>query len=324
MLTLVTGATGLVGNNVVRCLLDRGQSVRVLVREGSDTRPFQGLDIERIEGDVRDRSQVRAACRNVSRIVHSAAVVHIGWSGLKLQREINVEGTCNVAHAAREVDARLLYVSTVDTIGLATDRRAANEETPFQGKVACSYVVSKREAEDAIDKLVSDGLQAVVVNPGFMLGPWDWKPSSGRMLLKVGKFFAPLAPPGGLSVCDVRDVAGGIEAALDRGQVGRRYILAGHNCSIIDLWRQFKRITGGRPPLAKAWVPTVVVAGWLGDLIARVSGREPDINSAAAGMSRLHHFYDSQRATRELGYRRRPLEETIQDAWDWFRQQGYA
>jgi len=324
MLTLVTGATGLVGNNVVRMLLDRGQAVRVLVRANGDPRPLEGLDVERFVGDVRDAEAVRLACQGVSQIVHAAAIVHIGWSGLELQRAVNVAGTSHVGNAARDAGARMVHVSSVDTVGLSTTDEPADEDAPFQGKVSCSYVVSKGEAEATVLDLASRGLQAVVVNPGFMLGPWDWKPSSGRMLIKVAKSFTPLAPPGGLSVCDVRDVSSGILAALEQGQAGQRYIMAGHNCSILELWRRFKQVSGGRPPLAKAWIPTVMTAGRCGDLVAKLTGREPDINSAAVRMSRLSHFYSSRRAERELGYSNRALEETIHEAWQWFREHGKA
>ena len=324
MLTLVTGATGLVGNNVVRMLLDRDQAVRVLVRASCDTRPLDGLDIDAVEGDIRDPEAVRKACQGVNQVVHCAAVVHIGWSQLELQRAVNVQGTRHVADASRDAQARLVHVSTVDTVGLSLTDQPADEETRFQGKIPCSYVISKGEAEAAIVEQISRGLQAVIVNPGFMLGPWDWKPSSGRMLVKVGRTFTPLAPPGGLSVCDVRDVSAGILAAAERGDVGRRYILAGHNCSMLDLWRQFKQVSGGTPPLATAWGLTVMAAGYGGDLAAKLIGKEPDINSAAVQMSRLVHFYSSQRAVNELDYRIRPLSGTIQDAWRWFRQHDYV
>ena len=324
MLTLVTGATGLVGNNVVRMLLDRDQAVRVMVRANGDPRPLDGLGVERCEGDIRDPKAVRKACEGVSQIVHSAAVVHIGWSQLELQRAVNVLGTRHIAQAARDVEARLVYVSSCDAVGLSLTDQPADEDTPFQGKIPCSYVISKGEAEATILNQIGLGLQAVVVNPGFMLGPWDWKPSSGRMLVKIGQTFAPLAPPGGLSVCDVRDVSAGILAAADRGQIGRRYILAGHNCSILELWRRFKQVSGGRPPFATAWTPTVMAAGFCGDFVARLTGREPDINSAAVRMARLFHSYSSHRAVKELDYSVRPLDETIQDAWRWFREHKYV
>lgn len=324
MTTLVTGATGLVGNNVVRLLLERGERVRVLVRAASAARPLEDLAVELAQGDVRDERAVRAAVEGVSRVVHSAAQVQIGWTGLASQREINVEGTRHVAAATRDVGAKLVHVSSVDALGIGAEDKPADEETPAVGKVPCSYVISKKEAETAVMEHVARGLHATIVNPGFMLGPWDWKPSSGRMLLEVAKRFTPIAPRGGCSVCDVRDVAGGILAALDQGLPGRRYILAGHNIRYLELWKLFARVTGSRPPFGRGGPLLLLAAGACGDLTTKLTSREPDINSAAVRMGNQFHYYSSVRAEQELGYRNRPLEATVSDAWQWFQTHGYT
>ena len=324
MTTLVTGATGLVGNNVVRMLRDAGETVRVLVRETSDPRPLAGLDLEVVRGDVCDTSSVRQAMAGVAQVVHSAAHVHIGWSELELQRSVNVEGTRNVAAAARDAGAKMVHVSSVDALGLGSKDLPADEDTPREGKLLCSYVVSKRESEQAFLDEVGHGLEGVIVNPGFMLGPWDWKPSSGRMLLEVKKRFTPFAPKGGCSVCDVRDVAAGILAALQRGAAGRSYILAGENVSYLDLWKRISAITGGSTPICRAGPLMRILAGRGGDLLGKLTGREPDVNSASVRMSDIYNYYSIARAQQELGYVVRPLEESIAEAWKWFQAQGYA
>lgn len=323
-LILVTGATGLVGNNVLRLLLDRGQPVRVLCRESSDCRPLEGLNVEVAIGDVRDLESLRRACHGVSAVVHAAAVVRIGWTGLDLQRAVNVEGSRNVAVAARQAGARMIHVSSVDALGVGARHKPADEQTPRTGKVPCSYVVSKREAEQAIREEVARGTDAVIVNPGFMLGPWDWKPSSGRMLLEVARRFTPLAPTGGMSVCDVRDVATGILAAMQRAATGEQYILAGHNMRYRDVWNLFAEVTGGRKPWFPAGPMLRVIGGGFGDLRTKLTGREPDVNSAAVRMSSQYHFYSSQKAIDQLGYSIRPARESVETAWAWFREHGYA
>jgi dihydroflavonol-4-reductase len=188
----------------------------------------------------------------------------------------------------------------------------------------CPYVVTKREAEAAVLAEVDRGLDAVIVNPVYMLGPWDWKPSSGRMLLEVGAGRGLFAPPGANDFVDVRDVAAGIIAAIDRGRRGHRYILGGHSLSYLEAWRIFARATGRMLPLGHAPRAAVRLAGWLGDALALVTGREPDVNSAAAGMSLLAHNFSCRRAETELGYTYRPFETTVQDAWGWFVERGYA
>ncbi|HEV3003888.1 MAG TPA: NAD-dependent epimerase/dehydratase family protein [Pirellulales bacterium] len=320
MLTLVTGATGLLGNNVVRLLLERGAAVRVLARKGSDPRPLEALEVDTAHGDVRDQCSVRRACQDVSRVVHAAAVVHIGWSGWEQQRAVNVEGTRNVAVAARAAGARLVHVSSVDALGYGTRAEPADEEAPLNGHVACPYVVTKRAAEQVVLEQVELGLDAVIVNPVFMLGPWDWKPSSGRMLLAVARGKGLLAPPGGNDFCDVRDVAGGILAAAERGEPGRRYILGGEPLSYLEAWRMFASVSGARPPLGVVGRRLLRAAGVAGSLWGRICRREPDVNSAATAMSMLEHHFQSARAVAELGYSPRPAREAAEAAWDWFRR----
>lgn len=324
MTVLITGATGLVGNNVARHLLAAGQAVRVLVREPCDPRPLAGLDVERVVGDVRDAEAVRSACQGVAAVVHAAALVHIGWARLAEQRAINVGGTHAVAAAAREAGARLVHVSSVDALGIGRRDEPADEDTPRLGKVPCGYVVTKREAEAAVQAEVQRGLDAVIVNPGFMLGPWDWKPSSGRMLLRVARGFTPLAPTGGCCFGDARDVADGIWAALQRGQRGRNYILGGHNLTYRELWRLMADVTGGRDAWLRAGPLMRLLGGRGGDLWGRLTGHEPDVNSASVAMSSQFHYYRSSRAQAELGFQIRPARETVQAAWQWFVEHGYA
>jgi dihydroflavonol-4-reductase len=324
MVTLVTGATGLVGNNVVRALLQSGRPVRALARENADLASLAGLDVEIARGDVRDPGAVGRAVRGASSVIHAAAFVRIGWHGLEQARAINVVGTRHVAEAARAEGIRMVHVSSLDALGIGGRSRAADESSPPVGGVLCPYVVTKREAEAALQESVDRGLAAAIVNPGYLIGPYDWKPSSGRMLLQVAKGWGLFAPLGANSYCDVRDVVTGILAALERGQPGRRYILGGQVLSYFQAWRIFAEVTGGTPPIVPIGAILRMGAGYAGDLVARLSGREGDINSAATAMSAQWRNFSSARAEAELGYRCRPLREAATDAWEWFRRNGYV
>jgi dihydroflavonol-4-reductase len=321
---LVTGCTGLVGNNVTRMLVAQGARVRTLVRGTTQSPALAGLAVDHVMGDVTDGEAVRHAVSGVRTVIHSAAMVHVGWRKLAEMRRVNVEGTRLVAEAARLAGARLIHVSSVNALGLTGNGQPTDEDTPFGNTVDCPYVVTKHEAEQVVLDEVGRGLDAVIVNPVFMLGPWDWKPSSGRMLLEVGHGRGLLAPPGSQHFGDARDIAAAIIAAITAGRSGRRYILGGHHLRFVEAWTIFARVAGRRPPWGEASAGVVRFAGRVGDLIGGCVGREGPLNSAAASMSLLQQHFTSARARAELGYTIRPLEETAEDSWKWFVDHGYA
>jgi dihydroflavonol-4-reductase len=319
---LVTGATGLLGNNIVRHLIDAGEQVRVLARASSDPRPLADLPLERAEGDIRDKTAVETACSGIDIVIHSAAHVHLGWQQLDQHQAINVQGAKYIAAAARQAGARLVHVSTVNALGLGKLDNPAAEDSALPGIVQCNYVISKRAAEVAVLDEVSRGLDAVIVNPGCMFGPWDWKPSSGKMILAVTRF-APIYPTGAGSFCDARDVAAGTVSAARQGRRGERYVLGGHNLTYLAAWKQMASLNGGRGPLSPmgplfrgAVVPLLDTYSWL-------TGKEGEANSAVLLMGRQQHCFSSRRAETELGYRCRPFGETLADTWAWFRSWGY-
>ena len=322
--TLVTGATGLVGNNVVRALLGCGEAVRVLVRRESTTRPLTDLDVELRYGDTRDEDAVCRAAEGVSLIIHSAAIVKIGSKELERFRAINVEGTRHVASVAEAAQIRMVHVSSTDAVGIKSLQEPADEETPFDTSITTPYIVTKYEAEQLVLDRITRGLDAVIVNPSFMLGPWDWKPSSGQMLLEVARGRSWLAPRGYFSVADARDVAQGILAAAERGQCGRRYILAGRTMSYLDAWRLFAEVTGGRRPWGKLGPVGAKAVGWAGDLYGIMTGEQPGFNSGVLRITNYPRNYTSARAQAELGYHTRPVRQTVEDAWSWFQRHAYA
>ena len=320
---LVTGATGLLGNNIVRQLVAAGDEVRVLARASSDGRALAGLSIERAAGDVRDAAAVAEACRGVQAVIHSAGHVHLGWKQLEQHRQVNVEGTQCIAAAARAAGLRMVHVSGINALGLGRLDQPADEDTPLPGIVECPYVVTKREAEQVVLAEVARGLDAVIVNPGCMLGPWDWKPSSGKMLLAVTRF-APIYPTGAVTFCDARDVAAGTIGAASKGRRGQRYVLGGHNLSYWEAWRQMAKLVGKRAPLSPMGPLFRAVAAPVLDVYSWLTGHEGDANSAILMMGRQQHCFSSRRAEAELGYRFRPFAETLADTWAWFREHGYV
>ena len=324
MRILITGATGFLGNNLVRTLLADGHDVAVTMRSSSDRKPLDGLSVEIFNIDLNKPADVAMALTDVDVVIHSAAMIQIGWTKLEESRKFNVEATSLIAEAARRKNCRMIFISSVDALGVATEHEIGDEEKLDPPQPACSYVVSKREAESAMILEVAKGLDGVIINPGFMVGPYDWKPSSGAMMLAVATTFTPLAPGGGCSVADVRDVAEGIVSAIQHGRAGERYILGGENMSYFDLWNMMARVSGRKGPKGELPDWLAAAAGKVGDVMAYVSGKEPLVNSAATQMGQMFHFYSSEKAKLELGYRVGSVEDALGDAWDWFVANGYV
>ena len=324
MRVLVTGATGLLGNNIVRALVDQQQNVNVLVRASSPQRALEGLPVQQHVGDVCDAQSVQQAMQGADAVIHSAGYVKIGWKDEDQHQRINVDGTENVAQAARQAGIRMVHVSTINTLGLGNESQLADERTWLPGIVECPYVVTKKKGEQMVEQLVSEGLDACIVHPAFMLGPWDWKPSSGEMVVQVARRFTPFAPRGGMSVCDVREVALATVRAVEKGAAGEHFVLAGENMSYFRLWKIIAQVTGSRGPLCPAGPLMRVGAGAFGDLWAKFSSQEPDVNSAAVGLSSQTHFFSSAKAQAHLGYEIRPTADVVTAAWEWFRAHGYA
>lgn len=324
MRILITGATGFLGNNLVRTLLSDGHQVAVTVRQSSDRKPLDGLDVEIFNIDFDSSSDISMALTDIDVVVHAAAIIQIGWTKLEQSRRFNVETTSLIAQAARRKKCRMILVSSVDALGAASENEIGDEEKLDPPQPACSYVVSKRESESAFILEIAKGLDGLIVNPGFMVGPYDWKPSSGEMMLAVATTFTPFAPAGGCSVADVRDVAEGIVSAIKHGRAGERYILGGENINYFDLWTMMARVSGKTGPKYRLpdWLASV--AGRAGDLMTRVLRREPQVNSAATQMGQMFHYYTSDKAKAELGYRIGSVEDALRDAWDWFVANGYA
>ena len=323
----VTGGTGLLGNTILRQLTSQGVSLLALVRGEPDPEVFHGIDAEFVRADLADVGAIDDAVSRSDAVIHSAGLIHLGWRQRNASMLANRDGTANLVDACLKHHRKLVHVGTVNTLAVGSKASVADETTPLDhagGQVPCSYVLSKRAGVSEVQRGVAAGLEAVIVHPGFMLGPWDWKPSSGRMMLEVAKSWKPLAPPGGCSLCDSRDVAAGTIEAMRRSvESGRQFVLAGHNLTYLELWRRMAEHMQARSPLMKAGPLQLLAAAAAGEVWAmaatRLGGREPDINSAAVRMSRQFHWYHSTRAQDELGYQIRDAESSLADAAKWLR-----
>ncbi|MGH8321637.1 MAG: hopanoid-associated sugar epimerase [Gammaproteobacteria bacterium] len=325
---LVTGAGGFVGSAVARCLLESGYKVRALLRPTSRVDNLRGLDVEIVNGDLLDPASLRSALQGCRGLFHVAADYRL-WA--RHPREIyanNVRGTRNILIAAAQQDVgRIVYTSSVATLGLNADATPADEETPVGfGDMIGDYKRSKFMAEHLVRRFVERrGQDIVIVNPSAPVGPRDIKPTpTGRMILDAARGKMPAYVDTGLNIVHVDDVAAGLVLAYERGRSGRRYILGGENLSLRQILTEVARIAGRRPPRVRLpWNLLLPVAG-LVEAWARLSGRAPAITLAGVRLAKKKMYFSHQRADDELGYQARPAQAAFSDAVQWFRENGYC
>ncbi|MGI9470345.1 MAG: NAD-dependent epimerase/dehydratase family protein [Rubripirellula sp.] len=322
MKIFVTGGTGLLGNAILRQLTHSEHESLALVRGEPDADVFEGIETEFVTGDLLDADVIGNAVAACDAVIHAAGLIHIGWKQMEESMRVNRDGTRVIVEACLNSGRKLVHVASTNTLALGTRQTPADENTPLDnagGQVPCSYVLSKRAGVVEVQRGIERGLQAVILCPGFMLGPGDWKPSSGRMMVEMGRGWKMIAPAGGCSVCDARDVAEATIATLDLDlETGREFLLGGENLTYKHLWREMASRMGQRGPLFAAGPLQRWIGGFMGDAWSLL-GKESDLNSASVRMTRQFHWYDSTRAREELGYRPRETTETLNDAAAWLQ-----
>ncbi len=328
MTTLVTGATGFLGSAVAHALLDAGHAVRVLTRARADTRNIDGLDVDRATGDLTDRPSLERAARGCDTLFHVAADYRLWIPDPAAVYRTNVEGSRDLLRAAAEAGAtRIVYTSSVATLGLNADHSPADEDTPVtEAAMIGHYKRSKYLAEEAVRALVRDeGVPAVIVNPSAPIGPRDIKPTpTGRIIVDFAAGRMPAYVDTGLNVVHVDDCAAGHLLALEKGVIGERYILGGEDMTLRQILACLARLSGRRPPgirLSHRVLAPVAVAA---EAWARLAGGEPRLTRDSLRMARKMMFFSSAKAASELGYAARPAEEALADALAWFRANGYV
>ena len=323
MSNLVTGATGFVGSAVARALLSRGETVRVLVRRGSDRSNLDGLDVEPMIGDLTDPGSLARAVAGCTRVFHVAADYRIWVPDPEAMLAANVGGTTSLMLAAADAGvARIVYCSSVAALGLTKDGTPADETTPVsEATVVGIYKKSKFRAEQAVLDLVrTRGLPAVIVNPAAPVGPRDIKPTpTGKMISDAATGRMPAYVETGLNIVHVDDVAAGHLLAADRGTVGERYILGGENLTLAQVLALVDGETGRpqrrvRLPGKALWPLALASEG-----LAHLTGITPLVTRDHLRMARKMMFFSSAKAQRELGYAPRPAREAVADAIAWFQ-----
>lgn len=324
---LVTGASGFVGSALVRAALARGYRVRALVRATSPRDNLRDLDVDIVEGDMRDAASLERALEHVDALFHVAADYRLWARDPNEIMRANVHGTrCVMQAALRRRVERIVYTSSVATLRVSDAIGPVDENAPAdEAQTVGVYKRSKVAAERIVEQMVAQqGLPAVIVNPSTPIGPRDIKPTpTGRIIIEAATGRIPAFVDTGLNLVHVDDVAHGHLLALDHGRIGERYILGGDDVLLREMLAAIATMVGRKPPSIRLprWPLYPVALAAQG--VAKLSGREPFVTVDALRMSRYHMFFRSVKAQRELGYRARPHADGLRDALDWFRAKGY-
>ncbi len=322
----VTGGTGFIGANLIRLLLKKGYEVRALVRPQSSLENLKPLDIEIIKGDLNDIN-LSEKIRGCNVLFHAAAHYSLYQADKEQLYNSNVLGTRSILQAAKQANIeRIIYTSSVAAIGVGNPGEIVNEthQSPVNELVG-HYKKSKYWAEQEAKKAIIKGQDIVIVNPSTPIGPLDIKPTpTGEIILRFLRRQMPAYVDTGLNIIDVRDVAQGHLLALEKGKTGERYILGNKNLSLKALLEELSQLTGLKAPqqTLPLWLPLTVA--WVEETLLSPLGKKPSIPMDGVKMSKQPMYYDPSKAINELGLPSSPIKNALQDAINWFTNNGYV
>jgi dihydroflavonol-4-reductase len=328
MLAFVTGATGFVGSHVARALAEQGASLRLLVRASSNTKNITELKADLVTGDLRDPASLQKAISGCDTLFHVAADYRLWVRDPEDMYRANVEGTRALLEAARKSGVRrVVYTSSVATMGFTSNAQPANEQSPVSlDNMIGPYKRSKFMAEQVAVEAAKSGIDVVIVNPTTPVGDRDIKPTpTGRIVVDFLKKKFPAYVDTGLNLVDVTECARGHIAALEKCRCGERYILGGENLTLKQILDKLAAITGLPSPSMRVPYVLALATGVVDEIVTgRIRGREPRATIDAVRMGRKKMFVTSAKAEHELGWKVVPVDEALRRAADWFRANGYA
>ncbi len=325
MKVAITGATGHIGGVIVRELLHRGHTVKALVR-GYDTKSLDGLDVEKIHGDLHDITSLKHLMESCDALIHAAALISIDGDMHGLVHRTNIEGTRHVMDAAKAAGIkRVIHISSVHAYSQHPLAEIMDEQRAPAGDNTFAYDRSKRDGQALALSYASPDMEVLVVNPTSVVGPYDFKPSKlGQAIINMSTGKLPFVFQGGFDFCDGRDVATAIVNALTMGRSGEAYLLGGGWHSLSEFGQILSEVSGHKnKPIA---LPTIL--GWIGlpfiKVFARMTKAEPlYTNEALVAVAEGNRHINCTKAKTELNYTSRPLRESLSDTCLWFSENGY-
>jgi dihydroflavonol-4-reductase len=330
MKIFITGATGFVGSHVARAASAAGASLRLLTRSTSNLAQISGLigDVSTVTGDLRDPGSLASALNGCDALIHVAADYRLWVRDPAAMYAANVDGTAALLSLARECRVRrVVYTSSVATMGFKSDGSVVNEDSPVSlDDMIGHYKRSKFLAEQEAISAARSGQHVIILNPTTPIGSHDVKPTpTGRIIVDFLNRKFPAYVDTGLNLVDVVEVASTHIAALDRGHSGERYILGGENLTLKQILDRMAAMTGLPSPTHKVPHSVAMTFAFFDEWITgRILNREPRATVEAVRMGKKFMFAASDKAVRDLGFRVLPVDNALHSAIDWFRANGYA
>lgn len=322
MKILVTGATGFVGGKLTRKLLSQGHEIHVIQRNKNDRMGLKELNVEHHIADVTDPVSLERATKGMEIVCHLAGVIGYSKAMREIMEKVNVLGTQNVIDAClKNRVKRLLYMSSVAAVGASFDKIPLTEDSPYNlSYLNIGYFETKRKAEILVlNAVAKHKLDAVLLNPSTIYGPEDARKGSRGVQLKIAKGQFPFYTSGGVNVISIEDVVNVIISAIDKGRAGERYIVAGENILIKDLFKMIAQEAGVKEP--HIYLPNLLVRaiGLTGDYLEKI-GKKGPLNSENAWASIMYHWFNSDKAKSELGLNPKPAREAIAQSVQWVKE----
>ncbi|MFK5855455.1 MAG: NAD-dependent epimerase/dehydratase family protein [Bacteroidota bacterium] len=322
---LVTGANGLLGANIVRQLSLLGYKPKAMLRKGSNTLSLVGAEYELIEGEITNKDDVYKAVADCDFVIHNAAQTSQSLPNLAAYYEVNIEATKTIIEACKHFNVkRFVFVSTANCYTNGSIKNPGNETSKFMPWVVDSgYAYSKFLAQLRVLKEFTDnGFPSIVVNPTFMVGPYDAKPSSGKLLLHGYNSKIVFYPPGGKSIVDVEYAAQATCNALTLGKVGKAYLLAGKNITYKDFFKIIEKQSGKHKVLIPIPRTLLLTLGRVFSLIENIFSISLPLNNVNARLLGLDNYFSNRKAVAELDLQETDINNAVAKSITWFKQNG--
>jgi len=323
---LVTGPDGVLGSNLLRELLKRGYSVTAMSEDGKKSPTIDDLPIKKIGGNLLNPNDIKNATVGIDVVIHCAASTSMFPARSEIVNKVNIGGTENIINACLSNKVkRLIYVGTANSFGSGSLENLGTEKNPYNAfHYGLDYMDSKFKAQELIlEKVKNEGLDAVVVNPTFMLGPYDSRPSSGEMILSIYKNKVPGYTLGGKNFIAVKDVAVAITNAIEKGKAGECYILGNENLTYKQAFEKIAATIGVQAPKLKLPSAAVKTIGKLSSIVATTFKYKPNLTYELSVLSSEIHFYSPAKAIAELDLPQTPIEVAIKECFEWFKENDY-